>query len=122
MLAWATAACIAACATAGTPTDDTQLQGTYETTLPAASGGGERTIGVMLMAEHAAAVTSAFSGRPSRFFAKGTWRRDADHIVVTLEGPRPERLVFDHADGKLIAREWDRATWGEAGPGTLAKK
>jgi hypothetical protein len=33
-----------------------------------------------------------------------------------------QRLVFDHAGNRLVARDWDRATWGEAGPGTLERR
>jgi hypothetical protein len=30
-------------------------------------------------------------------------------------------MVFQHAGDELIARDWDRALWGEAGPGTLRR-
>jgi hypothetical protein len=33
-----------------------------------------------------------------------------------------ERLVFDYAGDRLVAREWDRRMWGQAGPGTLLRQ
>jgi hypothetical protein len=59
--------------------------------LPAASGGGERQVSVILNPSGSAALSTAFSGRPSR------------------------SLV-------LIAKDWDRAVWSEAGPGTLERR
>jgi len=103
---------IAACAASGNP-------GTYEAVLPAASGGGERHIRVVLQPGGFAAVSSAFSGRPSRFLAEGAWEGAGNQITVNLGGERPERMVFHRAGDQLVAREWDRAAWGEAGPGVL---
>jgi hypothetical protein len=94
--------------------------GSYENTLPATSGAGERPIGVMLAADRTATVTSAYSGRPSRFLVNGTWDRTGNIVTVIIGGQRPERIVFEF-DGKLVAKEWDRSTWGEVGPGTLRR-
>ena len=90
--------------------------GTYEVVLPAASGGGERHIRVNLHPDGTAAVTSAFSGRPSQFLAEGLWAQEGSQITVRLSS---ERMVFHRAGDQLIAKEWDRAAWGEAGPGVL---
>ena len=95
------------------------IPGTYEAVLPAASGGGERHVRVTLKPDGFAVVTSAFSGRPSRFLAEGTWDHASGLVTVSLGGQRTETLIFRHAGEQLIAREWDRATWGEAGPGVL---
>jgi hypothetical protein len=102
----------AACAT-------TEVPGTYEAVLPAASGGGERHVRVTLGPDGFAAVTSTFSARPSRFLAEGTWERAGGLITLNLGDPRAQRLVFRHAGDQLVAREWDRSLWGEAGPGVL---
>lgn len=113
----------AACASMeGPAVSDNQLMGTYENSLPAASGGGERTVGVMLMANRAAAITSAFSGQPNRFFVQGKWDRIGNQVILSIAGPRPERLVFEYVDGQLVAKDWDPRTWGSDGPGTLKKQ
>jgi hypothetical protein len=100
---------LAACAGPGVP-------GTYHAMLPAASGGAEREVRVTLHGDGRAALTSAFMDRPSRFLAEGTWQASGSEVVVSLER---ERLVFRRAGDQLQTREWDRALWGEAGPGTL---
>jgi hypothetical protein len=106
----------AACATPEVP-------GTYEATSPAASGGGERHVSVTLDPSGAAAVSAAFPGRPSRSLVQGTWaQKEGGVVIVTLRGPRPEQMIFLHAGDELIARDWDRTVWGQAGPGTLRRK
>jgi hypothetical protein len=110
--AFAVALLAAACAI----TDPT---GTYETELPTASGGGQRNVRVVLSPDGFAAVSSSFTGRPSRFLGEGTWQRDGSLVSVNLGGPRAERLVFRHAGDQLVGHGWDHATWGEAGPGVL---
>ena len=97
----------------------TDVAGIYENVLPAASGGGQRHIRVTLRPDGFAAVTSAFTGRPSRFLAEGNWQRDGWRITVTLEDK--ETMVFQHAGEELVAREWNRAVWGDAGPGVLTR-
>jgi hypothetical protein len=107
---------MAACATPEVP-------GTYEAKLPAASGGGERHVSVTLDPSGSAALSTAFSGRPSRSLVQGTWTQgEGVVVIVTLKGPRPEQIIFQHAGDELIARDWDRAVWGEAGPGTLRRR
>jgi len=102
-------ALMAACAT-------TEAPGTYEAVLPAASSGGERHVRVTLRPNGEAALSSAFSERPSRFLTEGTWTRDGNRITLTLN---QKQLVFQLAGNQLIAKEWDRAEWGEKGPGAL---
>ena len=59
-----------------------------------------------------------------RSLVQGTWSRaEGDVVIVTLRGPRPERMVFQLAGDELIARDWDWTIWwGQAGPGTLRRK
>jgi len=109
----ALAVLLAACATVDLP-------GTYQGVLPEVSGGGQRHVRVTLNADGFAAVSSAFTDRPSRFLAEGTWQRDGGRVTLVV-GPRSERLVFQHSGDLLFAREWDRGTWGETGPGTLQR-
>jgi NlpE N-terminal domain len=97
----------------------TDVAGTYESVLPAASGGGQRHIRVTLQPDGFAAVSSAFTGRPSRFLAEGKWQREGRRIAVTLDDK--ETMVFQHAGEELVAREWNRTIWGEAGPGVLTR-
>ncbi|HEU4353266.1 MAG TPA: hypothetical protein VFR66_15465 [Burkholderiales bacterium] len=109
VLAFTAAVFAAACATPEVP-------GTYETT-------GERYVSVTLNPSGSAGVSTASPGRPSRTFAQGTWTLGEGGIVIlTLSGPRPEQMIFQHAGDELIARDWDRTTWGQAGPGTLKRK
>jgi hypothetical protein len=89
----------AACATPEVP-------GTYETKI----------LSVTLDPGGGAAVST------SRSLLQGTWRRaDGGVVILTLKDPRAQRMVFQHAGDELIARDWDRALWGEAGPGTLRR-
>lgn len=53
-----------------------------------------------------AALSSAFSQRPSRFLAEGAWTREGNRITV------------DFNDRKRIV-SWDRGAWGENGPDVL---
>ena len=92
--------------------------GTYAAVVPAGSGGGERQVSVVLQNDGTATVSSAVSGRPSRFTVTGTWQQSGERVVVNTD---LQRLVFDYAGNRLVAREWDRAAWGEAGPGTLQR-
>jgi hypothetical protein len=103
---------VAACA--GTPVSEI-----YEAVLPAASDSGERHIRVTLKHDGFAAVTSAFSARPSRFVAEGTWQREDGRIAVNLADQ--QRLLFRQAGDQLVSLEWDHALWGEAGPGVLVR-
>jgi len=93
--------------------------GTYRTTLAAASGGAERNLTLALDAGHGAMLSTAYSGRPSHHLAPGKW--ESSGIVVTVS-TEDGRLVFDYDGDRLVAREWDRGTWGEAGPGTLLRQ
>ena len=93
--------------------------GTYAAVVPAASGSGERQVSVVLQNDGTATVSSAISGRPSRFTVTGTWVQDGERVVVNTD---LQRLVFDYAGNRLVAREWDRTAWGEAGPGTLQRR
>ena len=104
--AFAAAALAVACATPEVP-------GTYET----------KTLSVTLDPHGGAAVSAAFPGRPSRSLVHGTWaQKEGGVVIVTLKGPRDEQMVFQHAGDELVARDWDRAVWGQAGPGTLKRK
>ena len=92
------------------------IPGNYEAKLPAASGGAERTVRVTLKPDGFAALSSSFTGRPSRFLAEGKWIEEGGRIRLTLEG---QTLVFQHSGNLLVPREWDRTFWGEQGPGVL---
>lgn len=110
LLALAATALAAACAT-------TPIPGIYESIVPAGSDRGERHIRVTLKPDGAAAVSSAFSERPSRFLAEGTWENDGRRILVALNDQK--KMAFQLAGDQLLAREWDSAIWGAAGPGVL---
>jgi len=65
-------------------------------------------------AGRAAVLRAAGSG-----LMPGTWQSSGNAVTVTIER---ERLVFDYAGDRLIARAWDRRFWGEQGPGTLVRQ
>lgn len=98
------------------------MAGYYEGIQPAASGGAERMVGVTLRSDGTAIVTSAFSDRPSRFLVRGTWDNDGNLITIELPSVPRERMVFDLQKDRLVPKEWERVTWGDAGPGTLLKE
>ena len=110
--AFAVVALAAACAT-------TSIPGTYEVILPAARDEGERHVRVTLRADGTAAVSSALSQRPSRFLVEGTWEGTSKRIALTLDDQK--KMTFARAGDQLVAKEWDRTIWGEAGPGALAR-
>lgn len=95
----------------------TQAPGTYAAVLPAADA-GERHLRVTLKPDGSAALSSSLSERPNRLLAEGTWLRDGNRITLTLN---QKQLVFQLAGDQLIAKEWDRAEWGEKGPGALSR-
>jgi putative hemolysin len=90
--------------------------GLYETTR--ASGGGERKVTLVLDAGHAAVLSTVLPGGRSAL-VPGRWQSSGEVVTVTTDH---ETLVFEHAGDRLTAREWDRATWGAAGPGTLLRR
>lgn len=94
------------------------IPGNYEGKLPAASGGGERYVRVTLKPDGFAALSTAFTDRPSRFLAEGTWVEQDGRIRLNLD---KQTLVFQRRGDELVAREWDRSVWGEDGPGVLLK-
>src|SRR5574341_2208079 len=102
---------LAACATY----DD---RGTYAVIAPA-SDGGERQVRVTLKDGGAAAVSTAFSGRPSRSLVMGTWKREDNRITLELDDKT--RMVFRRRADILFPEDWDRAIWGEEGPGALER-
>lgn len=90
------------------------LPGSYETP----PGAGERHVRVTLNPDGFGAVSSSFTGRPSRFLAEGTWVEEGGRIRLNLE---KQTMVFQRRGDELVAREWDRSVWGEGGPGVLLK-
>ena len=92
--------------------------GLYETKLPEAKGDGERNVTLVLDAGRVAMLSTASAGRPSDL-VPGRWQSSGGVVTVTLAD---QRLSFSHAHDRLIARDWDRATWGAAGPGTLLRR
>jgi putative hemolysin len=92
--------------------------GLYEAKVPAASGGTERYVTLVLDAGRVAMLSTAFAER-SAHLVPGRWRIAKGVVTVTLED---QRLVFASEGDRLIAREWDREAWGAAGPGTLLRR
>lgn len=94
------------------------VAGTFEA-ISAAPSGGQRHVRVTLKAAGDAAVSTAFSNSSTRGLAEGSWTRDGMRVAVHLDSQN--RMVFRHAGDELIAEEWDRAVWGEEGPGVLVR-
>lgn len=85
-------------------------------------GSAERIVGVNLRSDGTAIVTSAVAGLPSRFLVRGIWDNDGNRVTIELPTAPREQMVFELEKDRLVAREWARATWGEAGPGTLERQ
>jgi putative hemolysin len=92
--------------------------GLYETSLPGANGDAQRTVTLVLDAGRVAMLSTASPGLPSEL-VPGRWQSSGAIVTVTLAD---QRLSFGHAGDRLIAREWDRAIWGAAGPGALLRR
>jgi hypothetical protein len=90
------------------------IPGNYETP----PGAGERTVRVTLKPDGFAALSSALTGRGSRFLAEGTWVEEGGRIRLALE---KQTMILQRRGDELVAREWDRGVWGEDGPGVLVK-
>jgi hypothetical protein len=100
----------AACATSN-------VAGTFEA-ISAAPSGGQRYVRVTLKPAGDAAVSTAFSDSSTRGLAEGSWTRDGMRVALHLDS---QNMVFRHAGDELIPEEWDRAVWGEEGPGVLVR-
>ena len=85
--------------------------------LSKAPSGAQRYVRVTLKPLGDAAVSTAFSNSSTRGFAEGEWTRDGMHVAVHLDSQG--EMVFRHAGDQLIPEQWDRAVWGEEGPGVL---
>jgi hypothetical protein len=104
---------LAACATP-------EVAVTYAGGRPAKFGAGDESQArVTLQPKGDAAVQGIFFDTERRYYGEGTWTREDGRIVVDLAGQPPQRLVFSTSGDQLLAREWDRSTWGEAGPAVL---
>ncbi len=112
-VAFVAALLVAACAS----TND--LAGTYVGGLEATKTISERKVRITLKPDGAASVQASFADRPVRLFAEGMWKAAQEDVIIELTSGQRERLVFKRSGRQLVAREWDRAFWGEGGPGVL---
>ena len=94
------------------------MTGTFEA-ISVAPSGGQRHVRVTLKAAGDAVVSTAFSDSTTRGLAEGNWTRNGMRVAVHLDSQN--RIVFRHAGEELIPEEWDRAVWGEDGPGVLVR-
>ena len=93
--------------------------GIYAGVLPSGDD-GDRHVRLTLKQDGTAAISAAFSGRPSRFLAEGQWTRDGRRIILVPQNG-PGRMVFRRSGDYLVAEEWDRSRWGPVGPGELQR-
>lgn len=127
VLALAAGALVAsACGTHGTPIpNENTFAGVYTATLRAASG-GERTMTLALNLDRSATLSTRFVGRDGETVDRGTWSAVGHRLnlsLATTGGERaPQRLAFELRDDALVPVTWDRALWGESGPGTYRRK
>jgi hypothetical protein len=97
----------------------TERAGVYAGAQPTAAG-DDRYVRIYLKLESRASAQA--SSRERQFFAEGSWRQLGDGSVeVELTGEQPQRMVFRASGDQLVAKEWDRAFWGPAGPGVLRR-
>ena len=78
-----------------------------------------RNVMLVLQAGRTAMLSTDPPAVASRHLVPGKWESSGSIITVSTEH---ERLVFDYAGDRLVAREWDRRIWGQAGPGTLLRQ
>ena len=112
-VAFVAALLVAACAT------PREIAGTYVGGLEATKDISERQVRITLKPDGTASVQASFVDRPVRLLAEGTWQAGPEEVVIELTRGQRERLVFKRSGPQLVAREWDRALWGEGGPGVL---
>ncbi|MCX7893241.1 MAG: hypothetical protein N2544_12850 [Burkholderiales bacterium] len=118
---------VAACGTPGTfIPDERNFAGVWVATLPAASGGGERTLTLSLNLDSSATLATRFSGREGETADRGSWSAVGLRVTVSLatadDRRAPQRLVFELRGQELVPVDWNRALWGEAGPGTYRRR
>ncbi len=104
------------------PTETANFAGTY--VLSFAGAGGLVTVTMQLQYDGAASLTLNYENR-GQVISNGFWEVDGERAVVSLIERitedriinlyLPERLVFAFEDGFLVAVEYDRMTYGEAG-------
>lgn len=126
-IAAAAAFMAAGCGTTGAPApNENTFAGVYTTTLAAASGGGERTMTLALNLDRTATLATRFASRDGETVDRGTWSAVGHRLNLNLatagDQRAPQRLAFDLRDDTLVPVSWDRALWGEAGPGTYRRK
>jgi hypothetical protein len=106
-----------------TATLSAALLGLYHAELPAADA-SSRNLYLALNADGSAALTSEYVGK-GRVTAKGTWKADGQALTLSLteeEGKAiKNEIVFDAPGSELIAKQWDQARYGSAGPGRYKK-
>ena len=82
--------------------------------------GEQQQVRVYLKPDGSASVTTAYSAQPGEHFSEGKWQRAADgRIFVDLTTEQKGRIVFLLSGDQLSAVDWNRASWGEKGPGVL---
>jgi putative hemolysin len=77
-----------------------------------------RNVVLVLQAGRSAMLRTGYSEIGGHSLVPGTWQSSGNVVTVSTEH---ERLVFDYAGDRLIARTWDRKAWGTTGPGTLLR-
>lgn len=102
--------------------EDHIMYGGWMTDPKAAGTNGGRDVSLMLDANRTATISSAVPGTPSRFLVRGTWSREGTRVRLDLVGQHTERIIFELRGDYLIPKEWDKKTWGDAGPGTLIRR
>jgi putative hemolysin len=78
-----------------------------------------RNVMLVLQAGRTAMLTTSHAGVANRYLVPGRWESSGNIVTVSTES---ERLVFEYAGDRLVARDWDRRMWGDAGPGTLPRR
>ena len=78
-----------------------------------------RNVRLVLQAGRTAMLRTGYSEIGGQSLVPGTWESSGNVVTVSTD---LERLVFDYAGDRLVARQWDRKAWGPAGPGTLLRQ
>ena len=111
LLALALAA--AGCPLPQPPVPAATVAGVYTARLPAADASA-LVVTLWLQPGGPATLESVYIGKPRTPSQTGVWSASGDEVTVRLDG-QAQPLVFTIAEGRLVAKQWDRTLYGDAG-------
>ncbi len=89
--------------------------GTYTRTTIGATGGIKETL--VLKANMTCTLRSVYDGRKP-ILQRGTWSKNGTlaKVILKSDGQITDKITFKLEGTQLIATEYDKSVWGDAGP------